>query len=234
MIPIIPSDGSLRPVTVALMTCVVVCSASVGSVVKTSQAAQVPAAPVAPPPPAAAPHASSATGCLPSGDGYLRARVAGAIDAQIDWPNSGTRCQGESKSDPPGVRLSFQREPGHKPDLLFVFGLTGVRQGLPARATGANLTVILQGTSKIFGTRGDSRCTVDSLTQKPLQIPGTYRVEARGFCTQPAHAVRGNGDVLVSTFEFAGLVSYESDEHAEAGAAHPAAGDPKTGPPAAH
>jgi hypothetical protein len=151
------------------------------------------------------------TGCLTSGDGYFRARVRGAIDATIDWPNSGTRCQGEPKGVPPGVRLSFQRAAAGKPNLLFVFGLTGVREGLPAHATGVNLTVILQGTNRIFGTLGDSRCTIDSLSQKPLPSPGSYRVEARGFCTQPAHAVRGDGDLLVSTFEFAGPVSYTTD-----------------------
>jgi hypothetical protein len=153
-----------------------------------------------------------AADCLASGDGYLRARVAGAIDAKIDWPNSGTRCQGESKSEPPGVRLSFQRASGGKPDLLFVFGLTGVRRGESAHAVAANLTLIVQGTNKIFGTRGDSRCTVDSLTQTPMTTAGAYRLEARGFCTQPAHAVRGNDAVLVSTFEFAGVVNYETDQ----------------------
>jgi hypothetical protein len=147
-----------------------------------------------------------------SGDGYLRAHLAGAIDAHLDWPNSGTRCEGESRDKPPGVRLSFQRAAGGAPNLLLVFGLTGVRLGQPARGVGVNLTVIVQGRSRIFGTLGDSRCTVDSLTQRPLTTAeagvAAYRVEARGFCTQPAHAVRGNGDVLVSTFEFAGLVNY--------------------------
>jgi len=92
--------------------------------------------------------------------------------------------------------------------LLLVFGLTGVRQGEPAREVKVNLTVIVQGTSRIFGTLGDARCTVDSLTQRALATPGAYRIEARGFCTQPAHAVRGRGDVLVSTFEFAGPVNF--------------------------
>ena len=36
-------------------------------------------------------------------------------------------------------------------------------------------------------------------------------IEARGFCTQPAHAVRGKGDVLVSTFEFAGPVNFSTE-----------------------
>jgi hypothetical protein len=154
--------------------------------------------------------------CLVSGDGYLRARVAGAIDARIDWPNSGTQCQGETKAEPAGVRLSFKRAAGGKPDLLFVFGLTGIRKGQPAHAAGANLTVIVQGTNRIFGTLGDARCTVDSLKQTPLPTAGYYRVEARGFCTQPAHAIRGNGAVLVSTFEFAGPVNYATDQPANA------------------
>jgi hypothetical protein len=150
--------------------------------------------------------------CLESGDGYLRATLRGAIEAKIDWPNSGTRCQGEPKDKPPGVRLGFQRVPGGSPDLLFVFGITRVREGRPARATGVNLTVIVQGTNRIYGTLGDSRCTVDTLTQRPVTPKGFYRIEARGFCTQPAHAVRGNDALLVSTFEFAGLVDFNRQD----------------------
>jgi hypothetical protein len=147
--------------------------------------------------------------CLPTGDGYLRAHLAGTIEANVDWRNVGTRCEGEPRDTPPGVRLSFKHVPHDGPDLLFVFGLTGVHEGQPARELGTNLTVIVQGTDRIYGTLGDSRCTVDTLTQRRLARSRQYRVEARGFCTQPAHAVRGDGDVLVSTFEFAGLVDYD-------------------------
>jgi hypothetical protein len=148
--------------------------------------------------------------CLASGDGYLHAHLAGTIDAIVDWPNSGTHCEGESRDKPPGIRLSFKRVPGASPDLLFVFGINGIHPGKPARAVGVNLTVIVQGANRVFGTLGDSRCTVDSLKQRPLAVKGSYRIEARGFCTQPAHAVRGEGDLLVSTFEFAGPVNYEA------------------------
>lgn len=178
-------------------------------------AAAAPATPAALPA-AAAPAAAkptAATACLSSGDGYFRARVAGAVEANIDWPNSGTRCEGESRDKPAGVRLSFQRAAGGTNNLLFVFGITGVRAGQSVRETGTNLTVIVQGKHRIFGTLGDKRCTVDSLTQRALAAPGAYRVEARGFCTQPAHAVRGDGAVLVSTFEFAGLVNYDQSKN---------------------
>lgn len=157
------------------------------------------------------PALAPSTGCLTSGDGYLRARLGGAIETLIDWPNSGTQCEGESRGAPPGVRLSFRRAQSAAPDLLLVFGLTGVKPGEPAHEVAANVTVIVQGTTGIYGTLGDSRCTVDSLEQRPLGAAGSYRVEARGFCTQPAHAVRGSGDVLVSTFEFAGPVNYAAD-----------------------
>ena len=147
--------------------------------------------------------------CLVSGDGYLRAHLAGAIETTVDWPNSGTHCEGGPRDKPAGVRLSFRRVHGGKTDLLFVFGVTGVQEGKPSREAGVNLTLIVQGTTHIYGTLGDSRCTVDSLTQRRLDQHGLYRVEARGFCTQPAHAVRGDGAVLVSTFEFAGPVTYD-------------------------
>jgi hypothetical protein len=158
--------------------------------------------------PAAA--ASGPAACLTSGDGYFRAHLAGAIEAEVDWPNSGTRCEGEPRDKPPGVRLSFRRAHGGKTDLLFVFGITGVSKGKPAHEAGTNLTIIVQGANRIFSTLGDSRCTVDSLTQRPLDKPGVFRIEARGFCTQPAHAVRGSSAVLVSTFEFAGPVNYDA------------------------
>jgi hypothetical protein len=191
-------DGVWRTAALAAVGLCVACGRP------TAPASAAPAA-------AATPAQTQATGCLKSGDGYLRATLGGAVEAHIDWPNSGTQCEGESRGAPPGVRLSFRREKSSDPDLLLVFGLSGVQPGEPAHAVAANVTVIVQGTAGIYGTMGDSRCTVDSLEQRPLATEGTYRIEARGFCTQPAHAVRGSGDVLVSTFEFAGPVTYVAD-----------------------
>jgi hypothetical protein len=157
---------------------------------------------------------ATAGSCLPSGDGYLRAHLRGAIDADIDWANRGTVCEGEAKSDPAGVRMSFRRLAGRgaggqgQRNLLFVFGVTGVGEGQALRTAGTNLTIMVQGTSRVFGTLGDTRCAIERLTQRRLGDAHSYRVEARGFCTQPAHAVRGDGEVLVSRFDFAGRVNY--------------------------
>jgi hypothetical protein len=194
--------------TLAACLSIAACSAVIAaSGVVPAASGALSASPSLLPPPPVVP-----SNCLSSGDGYLRAHIAGAVEATIDWPNSGTRCQGESRDRPPGVRLSFQRASGAAPNLLLVFGVTGVRKGKPARELGVNLTLIVQGTNRIYGTLGDTRCTVDSLSQRPLKEAGAYRIEARGFCTQPAHAVRGRGDVLVSTFEFAGPVNYPPEK----------------------
>ncbi len=151
---------------------------------------------------------ASIPSCLPGGDGYLRARIGGSIDATLHWPNRGTWCAGEPKRDPRGVRMSFRRASGAKPRLLFLFGLTGVREGAPLRDGRINLTVIDESDGRVFGTLGDRRCTIDSLTQRRLTAAHTYRVEVHGFCTEPARAVRGRGEILVSRFDFAGPVDY--------------------------
>ena len=55
-----------------------------------------PAAPIAP-------AGTGIAGQLPSsGDGYLRAKLGGAIEANIDWPNSGTRAKASPKTSRPG------------------------------------------------------------------------------------------------------------------------------------
>lgn len=167
--------------------------------------------------------------CLAAGDGYLRARLKGAIDADIDWPNAGTRCEVEERPGHEGLRLSFHRDPPSAPDLLFVFGISNIGENQPARGAAVNLTVIAQGDGRVYGTRGDSRCTIDSLRQTRLDdavqsaaAPPTtsaarrYRIEARGFCTGPARAVRGEGSVLVTTFDFAGAVRFDPQEPGDA------------------
>src|SRR5258706_748988 len=101
--------------------------------------ANAPAAPEVPKAPSATATAA-ATACLRSGYGYFRARVAGAVEATIDWPNSGTRCEGEPRDNPPGLRLSFQLASGGPPDLLFVFAITGVCEGRPLHEVEADVT----------------------------------------------------------------------------------------------
>src|ERR1700680_993648 len=56
----------------------------------------------------AAPAAAKSTtrGCLPTGNGYLRARIRGALDLDIDWHNAEIECEGGLRPDGSGLRVS--------------------------------------------------------------------------------------------------------------------------------
>ena len=74
----------------------------------------------------AAPAAAESTtrGCLPTGNGYLRARIRGALDLDIDWHNAEIECDGGPRPDGSGLRVSFAG-PRHSDGrrLRLVFGV---------------------------------------------------------------------------------------------------------------
>lgn len=172
---------------------------------------QPPAAAV----PASAAASAAATGCLPSHDGYLRARLRGAQNLDIDWQDRELQCDGGPRPGQRGVRLTFAGPalPGGQ-HLRFVFGIAGALQAGSARDLPVNVTVIFEGESKIYSTRGEDKCTVDELSETPVQsAPAAQRlrIAARGFCVAPAAAADGSAGILLSRFDFAGSVLYEDD-----------------------
>lgn len=190
--------------------------------------------------------------CLAQGDGYLRARISGSIQAELEWGNEGTHCTGAIRPAGKGIRIRFSR-PGtaagdaareahvaaedalrdeHDRErktgaggpadvdaahgLVLVFGITGLREGQSARAMPVNLTVIREGHGQFYSTQGDDKCLLDDVTQTPIiglpRRSRSYRIVARGFCTEPARAVRGRGAILLSRFDFAGRVDFETED----------------------
>ena len=167
----------------------------------------------APPPPNAPPPAPA--GCLPTGNGYLRARIRGALNLDIDWRNAELECDGGPRPDGSGIRMSFRGPAladGRR--LRMVFGVSAAREGRSGRALPTNLTVIVEGAQRLYTTRGDGHCTVDTLSQQRLRAPGAprrYRVVARGFCVAPAMTLNSAEHILVSSFDFAGNAVFGDD-----------------------
>jgi hypothetical protein len=169
---------------------------------------------VLPAPPGQA--AGAASGCLPAGNGYLRARIRGALNADINWHNGEVECDGGPRPDGSGIRVSFagpKRVDGHR--LRLVFGVDAAREGRSGRDLPTNLTVIVEGAQRLYTTRGEDHCTVDSLSQQRLPAPAgkprRYRVVARGFCVAPASTLNNAEHILVSSFDFAGSAVYGDD-----------------------
>jgi hypothetical protein len=167
-----------------------------------------------PPQPSAAAPAQPAK-CLPAGNGYLRARLSGAMSTELNWGNDGTECTGAVRPTDGGIRMRFSRLDGPG-KLVLVFGITQLAEGKSARNVPVNVTLIREGAGEFFSTQGDDKCTLDQVTQDVIVgIPHrsrTYRVTARGFCTEPARAVRGKGAVLLSRFDYSGRVDFGSED----------------------
>jgi hypothetical protein len=159
------------------------------------------------------------TQCLPGGDGYLRARLSGAMRAELQWGNEGTECTGAVRPTDGGIRMRFTRadEPAGK--LVLVFGIATLAEGRAARNVPVNVTLIREGHAAFYSTQGDDKCMLDQVSQEPIVgIPRklrSYRVVARGFCTQPARAVRGEGAIMLSRFDLAGRVDFGGEESGE-------------------
>jgi hypothetical protein len=150
---------------------------------------------------------------LPAGNGFLRARIRGALTLDVNWHDEEIECDGGARPDGTGIRLSFAgplQSDGRR--LRLVFGIAGTGEGTPGKALPTNLTVIFEGEQRLFSTRGEERCTVDSLKQErtgALAGPTrTYRVIARGFCIDPVSALSSNETILVNSFDFAGRIVF--------------------------
>lgn len=161
----------------------------------------------------APPQSKTAVGCLPSGDGFLRARIRGALSLDVNWHDGEIECDGGARPDGSGIRLTFAgplQSDGRR--LRLVFGIAGTTEGTQGNALPTNLTVIFEGEQRLFSTRGEDRCTVDSLKQErtgALAGPTrTYRVIARGFCIDPVSGLSSKETIIVNSFDFAGRIVF--------------------------
>jgi hypothetical protein len=162
--------------------------------------------------PAAVVETSPTLRCLPARDGYLSMRLRGSIEAEVQWREPELLCTGMPRPDGRGLRLRFEGSlPGSGP-LVIVFAAPDLGMGISSRGVPVNVTLIDEAGERIYGTLGESRCMFDTVEQKPVSHtaapPHTYQVSARGFCTAPARALDGPGAVLLTRFDFAGLVSF--------------------------
>ena len=164
--------------------------------------------------------AGAAAGCFSVGGGYLRARIRGALDLDLNWRNAEMQCEGGPRPSGNGVRVSIAgpaRGDGHR--IRLVFGIAGVHEGGGGEQLRTNVTILFEGEKRIFATQGDDKCTADSLTQERVESLGpgraVYRVVARGFCLGPATSLSHEERVTLTSFDFAGRVEFSDDDRHE-------------------
>ena len=157
--------------------------------------------------------ASAASGCFAAGDGYLRARMRGALDLDLDWKDAQMQCEGGPRPPGNGVRVSIGgplRGDGRR--IRMVFGIAGVGEGDRRRdACAPTSRILFEGEQRVFATLGDDKCTVDSLTQQRVETlgPRPRHLSRRGARLLPRTrppACRATSGVLLTSFDFAGRV----------------------------
>jgi hypothetical protein len=209
-IPARTTPGALPLLTLLTLLAAVPCTAAaaepaVGSAIGSAASAAAPAA---------------AGGCIETGDGFLRARVRGALDLDLAWRNAEMQCDGGARPGDRGLRVTVagpQQSNGRR--LRFVFGIAQTAEGAQVHARPVNLTLVFEGEQRMFATRGDDKCTMDELRQDRIGTPGSsprrWRVTGRGFCTGPATALPSGERLVVSRFDFTSVVTYEDSPHAD-------------------
>ncbi|MGH8249107.1 MAG: hypothetical protein ACREVI_00180 [Steroidobacteraceae bacterium] len=174
----------------------------------------------------AGPAAAGVSGCLPDQAGFLSMRLRGSIEAEVRWQEPELDCTGMARPDGRGLRLRFAGPVAGRGTLAIVFAAPELGMGVSARAVPVNVTLLDDAGERIYGTQGEERCAFDQVEQQAIHDaalpPRSYRVLARGFCTAPARAMDGEGAVLLTRFDFAGVVSFGDDPAPAGNAATPA------------
>lgn len=163
------------------------------------------------------PPAAGTNRCLPDSAGFLTVRLRGSIEAELRWREPELQCTGMSRPDGRGLRIRFSG-PLEDGQLAIVFAAPELGMGASARGVPVNITLLDDTGERIYGTRGDDRCVFDEVEQRLLDDAGlpplSFQVSARGFCTAPARAIDGDGAVLLTRFDFSGLVTFREDDGA--------------------
>jgi len=165
------------------------------------------------------------SGCLAAGDGYLRARVRGALDLDLDWKDAQMQCEGAPRprgddQQSNGVRVSIAgpvRGEGRR--IRLVFGIAKIGEGESGATLRTNVTLLFEGENRLYATLGDDKCTTDSVSQSRVETLGDhraiYRIVARGFCIGPASNPTHTERVVITSFDFAGRVEFGDDDRHE-------------------
>ncbi len=146
--------------------------------------------------------------CVPADEGQLRARLQGALEADVDWGAGTPQCRGGLRPGGDGVRLIYKGNVAGAGPLLVVIGIGRLAAGQSARNVPVNLTLVREGTGRFYATQGDDKCAMDEVHQEPTGDPKVYRLTGRGYCVQPARAVGGDDAVLVSRLDVMAIVDY--------------------------
>ena len=159
-------------------------------------------------PPPHAPEIAGACGI----DGGLKAELFGGLEAVIDWQPDQLECQGMPRPNAAGARLRFSGRAasgGESTQLAFIFGISGLERGKPARELPTNVTVIDEGRGRFFSTQDTDSCWSDIDRHEETATASRYVISGILYCVAPLAELNGDGNISLSEVHFTGLLDWK-------------------------
>jgi hypothetical protein len=147
-------------------------------------------------------------------DGALTAEIYGGVRASLDWDAGMLECEGMPRPDGDGARLRFAgpADPeDEKLRLVFILGLSDLVEGETASELPTNVTLMEEGTGRIFGTRYEVNCWTDIDLHEPIQpaVSSTYTIGGVLYCVKPLINLNGSSNISFAELEFTGQLDWE-------------------------
>jgi hypothetical protein len=145
-------------------------------------------------------------------NGGLKVELYGGIEAVIDWQPDQLECQGMPRPSAAGARLRFSGKATHGDEstqVAFIFGITGLERGKPAREMPTNVTVIDEGQGRFFSTQDIDSCWCDIDRQEETATASKYVISGIVYCVAPLAELNGNADIRLSEVHFTGLLDWK-------------------------
>ncbi len=137
--------------------------------------------------------------------GYLSASLAGALTAEVDWPDAALRCESMRRPDDRGVRLRLSGEVrGER--LAFIIAMPGLGAGETGAGFDSVVTITVEGSARFFSTPKLGSCWADIDTNRPIVDAGGSHVVAGTLdCVGPLGEFNGDAYVDLRDVRFSGV-----------------------------
>ncbi len=137
--------------------------------------------------------------------GFLRASLSGALNAEVDWAAAALRCESMRRPDDRGVRLRFTGEVGGE-RLAIIISIPELDAGETGAEFDSVVTVTVEGSGRFFSTPNLGACWTDIETNAALPGSRDAHVVAGSLsCVGPLGEFNGDAYVEVRELRFSGI-----------------------------
>ena len=135
----------------------------------------------------------------------MRAGLAGALAADIDWSDANLRCESMRRPDDRGVRLRLSGDVrGER--LAFIIALPDLAAGETGAGFDGVVTITVEGSARFFSTPNLGACWADIETNTPIDDPdGLHVVAGILDCVGPLGEFNGDAYVDLRVVRFSGI-----------------------------